>query len=243
MTGCRAREPSHDANTSGAPCPTHPLPTYPDDSHRNPHRRSPPASAPDSFSRPSGRCGRPLWVYPMASRPHHYPSVSQPLTRAAESNCLSSSDSRSCRGYHSSPLQNPQSSARPLPLHHDSPSRVYTLPTPRVSEYKTASPHPSRSSSFKLAQCPRPDNATPLLQFHYRTFVAHTGCSAPVPRIGTQTLAGSPLESLPSHRGDRFPSSTSGPGSSSRHLHAGRQVGSRQVASHSDPGLTTPPRF
>src|SRR5215468_1107505 len=34
-------------------------------------------------------------------------------------------------------------------------------------------------------------NATPSLQPHYRTFITTTGCSAPVPRIGTLTLIGS----------------------------------------------------
>src|ERR1700675_1087039 len=157
MIGCQAQEPSHDANISYAPCLSHPSPTYPDDNRRNPHRRFPPESVPNSFSRPSGRFCQTQWVYPMASRPHHYPSVSQPLTRAAESNCLSTSDSRSYRGYHSSPLQNLRWSAHPSPLHHVSPSSGYTTPTPRVSEFKTVSPPPSRSSSFKLAQYPRPD--------------------------------------------------------------------------------------
>ena len=78
-----------------------------------------------------------------------------------------------------------------------------------------------------------PDNATPLLRFHYRTIIAHAGCSVPLPRIGAQTLAGSPLESLSSHRGDRFPCSTSEPESKSHHLRTRRQVGSRQFPSHS----------
>ena len=34
------------------------------------------------------------------------------------------------------------------------------------------------------------NNATPLLQRHYSAFNAITGCSAPVPRIGTLILAG-----------------------------------------------------
>jgi len=70
-----------------------------------------------------------------------------------------------------------------------------------------------------------------LLQRHYSAFVARTGCSVPVPRIGTQTLAGSPLESLPSHRGDRFPGSTHEPETDSRHLHAGRHADSMRISS------------
>src|SRR6516165_5124988 len=33
------------------------------------------------------------------------------------------------------------------------------------------------------------NNAAPLVQLHYRAFVPTTGCSAPVPRIGTLILA------------------------------------------------------
>ena len=33
-------------------------------------------------------------------------------------------------------------------------------------------------------------NAAPSLQLHYRAFITITGCSAPVPRIGTPILAG-----------------------------------------------------
>src|ERR1700733_847930 len=42
-----------------------------------------------------------------------------------------------------------------------------------------------------VALRPELNNATPSLQPHYRTFVTTTGCSAPVPRIGTLTLIGS----------------------------------------------------
>ena len=35
----------------------------------------------------------------------------------------------------------------------------------------------------------RLDNAAPLVQPHYRTFIPTTDCSAPVLRIGTQVLA------------------------------------------------------
>ena len=37
---------------------------------------------------------------------------------------------------------------------------------------------------------PELNNAAPSLQFHYRTFLTTTGCSVPVPRIGTQILTG-----------------------------------------------------
>ena len=39
---------------------------------------------------------------------------------------------------------------------------------------------------------PKPElnNAAPSVQLHYRAFLPTTGCSAPVPRIGTPILAG-----------------------------------------------------
>src|SRR3954464_6802762 len=37
---------------------------------------------------------------------------------------------------------------------------------------------------------PRRNTAAPSVQSHYRTFHPTTGCSAPVPRIGTLVLAG-----------------------------------------------------
>ena len=51
------------------------------------------------------------------------------------------------------------------------------------------------------------------------------------------------LELLPSHRGDRFPRSAQEPGPSSRRLHAGRHLGSKQVSPRAGPGSTTAPRF
>src|ERR1700679_1125391 len=41
-----------------------------------------------------------------------------------------------------------------------------------------------------VALRPELNNATPSLQPHYRTFITTTGCSAPVPRIGTLILIG-----------------------------------------------------
>src|SRR4051812_9004676 len=35
----------------------------------------------------------------------------------------------------------------------------------------------------------RQNTAAPLVQFHYRTFLPPTSCSAPVPRLGTLILA------------------------------------------------------
>ena len=51
-----------------------------------------------------------------------------------------------------------------------------------------------------------------------------------MPRIGTLTLVGPPLEFLPSHRSDRFPGSVQKPGAGSRHLYTGGHLGSKQVS-------------
>ena len=82
-------------------------------------------------------------------------------------------------------------------------------------------------------QTVRPDDPTPSLHLHYRDFYTTTSWSAPVPRIGTLTLMGLPLEFLPYHRNDRFPRSPQEPGSGSGHFYAGRRPGSIQVS----PGL------
>jgi hypothetical protein len=75
----------------------------------------------------------------------------------------------------------------------------------------------------------KPVDATPSLHLHYEDSNTTTGCSVPVPRIGTLTLVGSQLGFLPYHRGDRLPRSAQEPRSGSRHLYAGRHPGSKQV--------------
>ena len=77
------------------------------------------------------------------------------------------------------------------------------------------------------------NDAAPLLHSHYKSFNTTTGCSAPVPRIGTLLLVGPPLGVLPSHRSDRFPRSTQEPEPRSRRLNAGRHPGHKQAL----PGL------
>ena len=42
---------------------------------------------------------------------------------------------------------------------------------------------------LRVARWPKPNDGTPSVQPHYRTFHPTTGASAPVPRIGTLTLA------------------------------------------------------
>src|SRR5215471_6306486 len=66
------------------------------------------------------------------------------------------------------------------------------------NDQSTASKEVSRPSARRARKTHRialwpeqQNNATPSLQPHYRTFITTTGCSAPVPRIGTLTLIGS----------------------------------------------------
>ncbi len=86
------------------------------------------------------------------------------------------------------------------------------------------------------------DDTTPSLHVHYTPFVTTTGRSAPVPRIGTLALAGSPLGLLPSHRGDRSPGYMLEPETDSRHLNAGRRSGSKRIAPELVP-VNDYPRF
>ena len=74
-------------------------------------------------------------------------------------------------------------------------------------------------------------------------FHTNTGRSAPVPGFGTLILVGPPLGRLPSHPDDRFPGSLREPEPSSRHLYAGRHVGSKQVSPTLIPGRKSEPGF
>ncbi len=72
-------------------------------------------------------------------------------------------------------------------------------------------------------------------------FHANTGRCAPVPGFGTLVLVGLPHGHLPSHPDDSFPASLREPEPSSRRLHAGRHVGSKQVSPTLIPGLGKEP--
>src|SRR2546423_13087212 len=78
---------------------------------------------------------------------------------------------------------------------------------------------------FPVGQWPRPNNAAPSLQPHYRTFLATTGCSAPALRIGPLALAVGAACGFSLHAfgvtEHRFSRSVRKPGRASRRLHAG----------------------
>ena len=109
-------KPSHSASIAAAPAPPHPTPTSPVDTRRNPDGTVGPPLVPVSTSPPFARSDPRPSVSP-ASFPRRWLSVSSPSALAAESNCPTTSDSRSCTGSSSGSFQNPQSTAhRPLPL-------------------------------------------------------------------------------------------------------------------------------
>jgi hypothetical protein len=99
--------------------------------------------------------------------------------------------------------------------------------------------HPNRW----LAHSARLDNAIPSLQYHYNTFNTTTDDSAPVIRIGTLILVGSPLGFLPWQRNDRFSSSVRKPAYKSCHLYAGCRLDSKRAPSRPIPATLQPTGF
>ena len=97
--------------------------------------------------------------------------------------------------------------------------------------------HKQRGPTLRLlpslvGQTVRPDDPTPSLHPHYRNFNATTSWSAPVPRVGTLTLAGSARLGFSlsiGATGSHVPHKSLVSGS--RHLHAGRRPDSKQASS------------
>src|SRR6201993_5136900 len=102
-----------------------------------------------------------------------------------------------------------------------------------------------RLPPFPVGQWPRPNNAAPSLQPHYRAFVATTGCSAPAPRFGTLALAVGAACGLSLHAvrvtKRRFSRSVRKPGRASRRLHAGCRSGSIRASPELIPEEGSPP--
>src|SRR5919108_1356313 len=135
-------------------------------------------------------------------------------------------------------------------------------PRPAAWKSQTACrPASARSSgSFRVTavdQLASQDDPSPSLQPHYTAFIATTGRSAPVPRISTSpsrisrlglslppaTAGHNRSTGRPRARDDRFPRSTPEPGPSSRHLHAGHHLASRQAPARLNPGPGRLPGF
>ena len=98
---------------------------------------------------------------------------------------------------------------------------------------------------FPVGQWPRPNNAAPSLQPHYRAFDATTGCSAPAPRFGTLALAVGAACGLSLHvisvTKHRFSRSIRKPGRASRRLHAGCRSRSIRASPELIPEEGSPP--
>src|SRR6266700_3133936 len=75
----------------------------------------------------------------------------------------------------------------------------------------------------------RAPDPIPLLQPHYRAFIAHTDRSAPMLCFGTLASRFSPLVLLPCHRSTGSCSSAQKPAFDSRPLYAGRRLPSHQA--------------
>src|SRR5256885_7649397 len=99
---------------------------------------------------------------------------------------------------------------------------------------------------FPVGQWPRPNNAAPSLQPHYRAFVATTGCSAPALRFGTLALAVGAACGLSLHAVGvtkrRVSRSVRKPGRASRRLHAGSRSGAIRASPALTPAGRAPPR-
>ena len=100
---------------------------------------------------------------------------------------------------------------------------------------------------FPVGQWPRPNNAAPSLQPHYRAFDTTTGCSIPAPRFGTLALAVGAACGLSLHvisvTKHRFSRSIRKPGRASRRLHAGCRSGSLRASPELIPEEGSPPQF
>ena len=130
---------------------------------------------------PSNRCSLPS------------PSVSPPYAPAVENSSPMTSDSRSCKGCSSDPSQNLQSTPHLHPLLLCSPLPACRPPKPARLEILNGFALLNRLLPIPVDHSVKPDDAAPSLHPHYRDFITTTGCSAPVPRIGTLTLVGPPL--------------------------------------------------
>jgi hypothetical protein len=89
----------------------------------------------------------------------------------------------------------------------------------------------------------QPPDPTPLLQPHYRVFIARTSRSAPVLRIGTLASRFWPLVLLPCHQQAGSRSSAQKPVPDSCPLYAGRRPPSHQAPDGLVPGVEIAPGF
>jgi len=260
--GDQDRSPSRISNTAAGSVRPHPGPTAPAGTHTSRSGKSAPPRAPGTDARRSEQPYRPRWARLASSTRVRLSSVSRPPSLAAACSSPRTSGSRACRGSPAGSPRTPGSTPR-RPLRPPCwPSPSATLPRPAAWKSQTAcrqasARSPAHPASPRLTAQASQDDPPPSLQPHYRAFIATTGRSAPVPRIGTQPLADQPLGVLPSThdrgphsatgrpraRDDRFPRSAPEPGPSSRHLHAGHRLANQQAPARLIPGRHTRPGF
>src|SRR5262249_18100261 len=98
---------------------------------------------------------------------------------------------------------------------------------------------------FPVGPWPRPNNAAPSLQPHYRSFIVTTGCSAPPLRFSIIALTIGDVCVLSLHAvgvtKHRFSRSVRKPGRASRRLHAGCRSGSIRASPELIPEEGSPP--
>ena len=139
---------------------------------RPPARRGPPPSG-----CPTAACRRSLSGCP-------------PAAPAAESSSPTTADSRACTGCRQAGLE----LRNRLPIHPGrSLVRLHLLegfPDLPLRDVERLCPGHAAPPVTGWPQAGL-DTAAPSVQPHYRAFLPTTGCSAPVPRIGTLVLAGS----------------------------------------------------
>src|SRR5580700_3850132 len=123
-----------------APLP--PAPISSDDIRRNPEQTGGPPPALTLTSPPSVLSDPKQLVCP-ASFSLPPPCRFPPNVEVGGNSCPTTSDSRSCRGYHSTSCQNPRSTLRRLPLLPCSLLPFHTLSKPLAWKYDMTSPHSS----------------------------------------------------------------------------------------------------
>ena len=187
-------------------------------------------SAPGSVGQPPERCDRQPSEYPMVAF-RHSPLEYRPAAPAEESSSLTTAGSRAVEVVRKISLEvcnrlSIYSSRSLVGLHTLEGQPDFPLwDLERLCLVHGLLPLP-------VGQWPRPNNAAPSLQPHYRAFVATTGCSAPALRFGTLALAVGAACGLSLHAVGvtkrRFSRSVRKPGRASRRLHAGCRSGRLQ---------------
>ena len=132
--------------------------------------------------------------FPTVASTCHHPSVYQPAAPAAESSFPRSFDSKACRDYPSSRPRPARSSPCPHQPHLYASYTCFLVILNGLSVVRIV------ILLFPVVSTIRPPDPIPLLQPHYRAFIALTDRSVPVLCIGTLASRFLPLALLPCHQ-------------------------------------------